>query len=124
MATRNIPLGHVPLDPGERDRLVLIEQVTESAGASHFPVETWTALRQVYMRKRDQKGSERFAAGQLTAPQMTTWEMGYAADMDPETVDVPKRRRLAYQGRTYDIVDASQIGRHDGIELLTLAKVS
>jgi hypothetical protein len=44
--------------------------------------------------------------------------------MDPDLLDVPKRRRLVYKGRTYDIVAAGQIGRNEGVELLTLAKVS
>lgn len=123
MANRNIPLGHIPMDPGERDRLVVIQQLSESVGGSGFPVETWSTLATVAMYKKDQKGSERFTAGQLTGRAYTMWEMGYRADCDPELIDVVKKRRLLYQDRVYDIEDASQIGRKDGIEFVTLSKI-
>lgn len=125
MAKRNLQFGgHVPMDPGERDKKVTIEQTTESAGSSSFPVDTWTTLAaDVWMSRHDMKGSERFGAGQLSAAGDTRWEMGYRADMDPDLVDVPKVRRLNHQGRIYDIVAASMIGRKAGVEVLTLAKV-
>lgn len=124
MAKRNLPLGGaIPMEPGERDRAVTIQQLTESAGSSGFPVETWaTLVTPVWMRKLDVGSQERFAAAQLSAPYETQWEMGYRTDMDPELVNVPKTRRLLYGGRTYDITGASQIGRREGIELLTVAK--
>lgn len=124
MAKRNLPSGGaVPMEPGERDKAVTIQQLTASKGTSRFPVETWSALATpIWMRKMDLRQQERFAAAQLSAPAETQWEMGYRADMDPELVDVPKTRRLVYQGFAYDITSASLIGRREGIELLTLGK--
>ncbi len=123
MARRNLSNGEaIPMEPGERDRSVIVQQLTDSVGTSGFPVETWDTLDTVWMRKLDVSGRERFMAAQLSAPIDTQWEMGYRADMDPELEDVRKTRRLVYQGRVFDIVDASQIGRREGIELLTLAK--
>lgn len=124
MARRNLPLGGaIPMEPGERDRGVRIEQLTESTAASGLPKETWTTLAAlVWMRILDVKGRERFT-GQQLAPQLETqFEMGYRTDMDPETVNVPKRRRLVYQNRTFDITSASMIGRREGIELMTIAQ--
>lgn len=122
MAQRDLTLGGaIPMDSGERDRLVTIQQLTDSIGGSKYPVEAWSTLTTAWMRKRDLKGWERFKAAQVSAPAETLWEMGYRSDMDPELVDVPKKRRLVYQGRTYDITSASQIGRREGIELMTLA---
>lgn len=115
-------------DPGERDRPVTIQQLTDSVAGSGLPKETWTTLVHLaWMRKTDVTGTmasrERFTADQLSARLETEWEMAYRADMDPELVDVAKTRRLSYQGRIYDITAASQIGRRDGIWLRTLAKV-
>ena len=123
MAQRDLlHAGTVPMDPGQRDRAVTIQQLTEGVDASGAPTETWTTLvTPVWMRKRDLRQDERFKASQLSAPVETMWEMPYRTDMDPESVDVPKTRRLLYQQRTYDIVGASQIGRREGIELMTLA---
>lgn len=122
MARRNQFDGAaIPMEVGERDKHVTIQQLAESAGTSGFPVDTWTTLAIVWMRKLDASGSERFRASQLSAAVDTQWEMGYRADMDPDLLDVPKLRRLVYQNRIYDITFASQIGRKEGVELLTLA---
>ena len=125
MARRDLQFGGtVPLDAGLRDRAVTIQRRTSSTGATHFPVETWaTLVTPAWMRKLDLRVDERTLGEQLSAKGQTLWEMAYRADMDPELVDVPAERRLVYQGRTYDIVGASLIGRREAIELTTIAKV-
>lgn len=124
MARRNQYDGSaIPMEVGERDRLVTIQQTSDGVSASGFPTETWTTLTTAWMRAMDITGMERFAAQQLSAQSVTQWEMGYRSDMDPELVNVSKTRRLLYQNRVYDITAASQIGRREGIELITLAKV-
>lgn len=123
MAKRNLTLGgSTPMEPGERDRRVTIEQRAATTAGSRYPKETWTTLTTAYMRMLDLRASERFKVSQNAPSSETQWEMGYREDMDPEQVDVPTTRRLVYQGRTYDITAASMIGRRDGIELLTIAK--
>jgi head-tail adaptor len=123
MAKREMPFSRsTPLDAGERDRAVTVQQLTDSTGTSGFPVETWTTLASpVWMRKLDLGIRERFMTAQLAAAVDTQWEMGYRADMDPELVDVTKVRRLVYQGRIHDITSADEIGRREGISLLTIA---
>lgn len=108
-------------DAGERDRLVIVQQLTESKGASNFPVEAWSQLTTMYLSKQPAGGRERFVADQVSAPYDTRWEGPYRADMDPELVEVEKKRRLVYKGRVHDIVHAAMIGRYEGIELLTQA---
>jgi len=115
------------IEPGERNRAVTVQQLTESTGTSREPVEGWTTLVTPYwMSREDVGGRERFRADQVSSPYDTRWEGGYRSDMDPEIVDVPKKRRIVYQGRQHDIVAASIISVGDqvraGIELLTLAR--
>lgn len=110
-----------PMEAGERDRYITIQQLTETIGSSGFPVETWATLVQMFAMKQDLGATERFRLDQLSAKADTRWEINYRADMDPDLVDIPKARRVVYQGRVYDIVAASQIGRLEGVELITLA---
>jgi SPP1 family predicted phage head-tail adaptor len=111
-----------PIDAGERDRQVTLQELTESVGTSRFPVEAWSTLATVFARREDIGGRERFTMNQTSAPFDCKWEIPYLTDMDPDEIDVPKKRRLVYKSRTYDIVAAAMIGRYEGIELLTLAR--
>lgn len=123
MARRHLVNGTaVPMEPGERDRAVTIEQADDAVSTSKIPIERWTTLASiVWMRKLDANMSERVKAEQVAAAFDTQWEMGYWKEMDPELVDVSKSRRLLYQGRLHLIVGASLIGRREGIELLTIS---
>lgn len=111
----------MPFDAGLRDRQVTVQQLTESVGSANFPVETWSTLRTEWAEKTDVRGRERLMNGQNAAAFDSRWCLGYSPEMDPELVDVPKKRRLVYQGRAYDIVAAVMVGRRDGIELMTIA---
>lgn len=108
------------LNAGELDREVTIQALTDSIGASGFPVETWATLDTVWMARRDMRGYETLRMNTLAGAVETVWTLQYRADMDPETVDVAKTRRLLYAGRAYDIVYAAQVGRQEGIELSTI----
>jgi len=110
------------LNKGSLNLEVTIQQLTESVGASRTPVSSWTFLLTAWMCRETQTGMERFQAAQVSAAATTTWEMPYVASMDPDLVDVPKKRRLSYMGRSYDIVQAEHVARKQRIVLTTLAK--
>lgn len=110
-------------ESGCRTRFVTIQQLTETA-PDGFPIETWTALgSKTWMELTAMSGAERFGANQLSAKVDAHWIMPYQPNMDPELVDVPKKRRLLVFGRVHDIVSAQPHGEswHESIELWTLA---
>ena len=110
------------LNVGEFVHQVTIQQLTETRSAvSKGPVESWTTLTEVWMARTASSGTESFRANQLSGSSVTIWAMRYLASMDPDLVDVPKQRRLFYQGRAYDILEAQVMDRHVGIVLRTLA---
>lgn len=112
------------LAAGQRDKRVQIEQGIPGVGETGRPIVTWTALGQpVYMSQIATLGDERFAASQESAWGQSQWFMPYQRNMDPERIDVPGKRRLTYQGRTFDIQAASLMEGRRGIVLITLAKV-
>lgn len=111
---------------GERTKRVTVQAGTPRAGASKLPIMDWTtaATRTFYMRRIDASGSEKLASAQFQASVESEWEMPYSAWMDPELVDVPKLRRLVFQGRTYDIHRAVVRDDPEGkqIRLFTLGR--
>lgn len=106
---------------GERNKLITIQQLTESAGASGFPVETWSTLATAIASRRPLGGRERVTADQVSAPFDTQWQIPYRPDMDPDLLNVTKVRRLVIEGRVHDIVSASPVGQKRGIELMTVS---
>jgi hypothetical protein len=111
------------LSAGQRDRTITIEQVTDAVGPSHFPLEDWTPLVTVQAAYDDEGGGESFTAQQVAGTAAGRWTMPYRADCDPELVPVVKVRRVVANGRVYDIISATQIGRRQGLEFRTIAKV-
>jgi SPP1 family predicted phage head-tail adaptor len=111
------------LSAGQRDRTLTIEQLTETVGPTQFPLETWAPLVTVQGAYDDESGTESFVANQISSAAFVRWTIPYRADCDPELLDVVKIRRVVANGRIYDIVAATQIGRRSGLELRTRAKV-
>jgi head-tail adaptor len=111
---------------GKRDRRILLQQLTATQGGSGFPVETWTDLATVWANKFEPPPFfhyERFEsnADQELASYETIWTIPYMPSMDPELVEVPKRRRIIVKNRVHDIVAAQETGRRREIQLSTLA---
>src|SRR5689334_4713449 len=77
-----------------RDRSITIQQVADAVGASGAPMEGWTDLVTMPASREDISGEERFRSGQESAAVDTIWEINYRLDMDPELLDVPKKRRI------------------------------
>lgn len=112
---------------GQRDKLVTIEADTSGVSASGFPTEGWATLGEAEWMSREPVmpfdfSGERFVSDQLTARNFDAWQMPYRSDMDPDLVNVPGQRRLRFQGRVFDILQADVLERSQ-IRLITLAKV-
>lgn len=109
------------LNAGSLNLEVTVQQITDGVDTSGAPIETWTFLCKPFMAREAERGYERFGADQLSAASVLKWTMRYRADMDPDLVDVPKKRRLVYLDRAYDITAAETMDRKKGIVLRTLA---
>lgn len=123
MPTGRTVLSRPETTSGQRDRELTLQVGTPGAAGSGFPVMAWEDLGTEWASRRDLSADERDKNDQETAFTETTWQIPYRADMDPELVDVPKLRRVLYEGRVYDIRSASLVGWRRHIELITLAKV-
>jgi head-tail adaptor len=124
MPTWNTPYNPKAAGSGRRDRPVLVQFVTDATEDSGFPTEAWETLIDIYWcSKQDISGYIKVEAGQASAPFQTRFEGHYRTDMDPERINIVKERRFVFAGRTYDIIAASLIGMHHGVEYLTIGRM-
>ena len=109
------------LDVGTLKHDVMIQALTDGVDNAGAPQESWENLLLAPMARDAERSSEAFKADQMAASIITRWTMRYHEDMDPDLIDVQKRRRLVYNGRIYDVMDAQMLDRQVGIVLRTLA---
>lgn len=101
---------------GRLDRLVTLQTRTLTRNAYGEQEETWATLAQVWAEKIDLKGREFVAAQQTSADVSTRWRIRFRDD-------VTVLNQLLVDGITYDINQVSEIGRREGLELFTQARV-
>lgn len=108
-------------DAGKRDRWITIQSAIETTDPSGFPIMTWVDLVGTWAMRTQQSGAEAYTAHQAVATAVVDFEFPYRGDCDPELIDVPKLRRVVYQGRTHDIVEADVVGRREGLKYTTIS---
>lgn len=112
------------LNAGDMRWRITIEQLNTPEGVDpdQYPLEEWTPLRTVYAQRLNPRaGEETFEAGgaQVMAIASTVFRIRYRADMDPDRIDIPKRRRLVFDGSTLNIIDARAVDWKTTVELVT-----
>ncbi len=98
---------------GDLDRLITIEQPTESVDAYGAPTQTWATLAQVWAQVKPVRGSEYFAAQQMNARVDAVFRVRYRTDLTT-------KMRISYNSETYDIQGIIEIGRREGLELMAV----
>ncbi len=96
---------------GDLDRLITIEQPTETIDAYGAPIQSWTTLAaNVPAQVSYDNGSEYFAAGQMNARIDAVFKIRYRSDLTT-------KMRISYGGETYDIKFLNEIGRREGYNI-------
>jgi SPP1 family predicted phage head-tail adaptor len=99
------------------DRRVAIQRKTVTESASGEPIETWAPLATVWAQILPDRGRERHATRQLIGTAVTMLRTRYRADLALTVQD-----RLVFDGKTWDIHDVREIGRHDFHEIDATAR--
>ncbi len=117
------PVRRSDVAAGKRDRLVSLVPIVQSRAASGFPTEAQDPPTiDLWVSKEDISGRERIVMNQASAPFDTRFVLPFGDAFNPDTIDVPKVFELEYLGKRYDITAAAEIGRREGVEVLTLAR--
>lgn len=104
---------------GPLDRRVTIEraQTVQDPGSGQ-EVETWHGFPPVSASWRRASARETLASAEVSAAVSDVFEIRWS----PVVADLNPKDRLIYDGRTYDIVEATEIGRRVGIRIGAVAR--
>lgn len=103
---------------GKLDRQVTVQRLTETGrNGVNEPLMTWADVAIVWAQQRPDRGSERFAAAQVSGTSVMTFHIRY---MD----DLSTKDRLIYEGTIFEIIaPPREIGRRVVTEIDCIAKV-
>lgn len=107
------------MQAGKLDRRVTIERATtvQDAGSGQ-EVPTWHAFPPVSASWRRASARETLASAEVAAAVSDVFEIRWT----PNLADLNAKDRLIYDGRTYDIVEATEINRREGIRIAAIAR--
>ncbi len=88
----------------------MLQSMTSVADDYGEPIETWTDVGEVWAKKTDLRGGERFAAAQTVGQVDTVFLIRYRDGAS-------SLNRVIYDDRTYDIKGVLEVGRRKGTEL-------
>ena len=104
------------MQSGKMDKRVTLRRPSTTRNEFGESVEVFVDVAQTFARLIQSKaGAETLAVDQHTARQPAIFEIRFRSDVGPKW-------RLVYRGREYDIEDAGEIGRREGIRLTTYAR--
>lgn len=111
---------------GKLDRRIIIQRRTTSQSNSGEVIESWSTLSERPASIAPVEGDERFTGEQLVATEqveiITRWAQ-VLADLSPlDRVVYPSTASPVGDSQTYDILQASEIGRREGIRIIAFRR--
>lgn len=109
----------MPLSAGKLDRRLRLERATtiQDAGSGQ-DVETWQLLATVWGSWRRASARETLASAEVTAAVTDIFEVRWSQQVR----ELGPKDRVVYDGKTYDIVEATEIDRRVGIRIAATAR--
>ena len=102
---------------GTMDRRITIQRATLSANAYGERAETWDTLAAIWAEVQYKEGSGREAvqSDQIYSSQPVHFIIRYSSDVS----DIRPSDRVRYDGLTYQIEGIQEIGRQEGLRIVT-----
>ena len=100
---------------GKMDRQIIIKKKTVTENDFGEPIETWSDLDTVWAKKKELRGTERYAAKQTIAGIDAVYTIRWRPDISPLNI-------FECEGKEYDIYACLELGRKEGLELYAGAR--
>jgi SPP1 family predicted phage head-tail adaptor len=101
------------LNAGKLDRRITLERYGISYNSDNEPIEGYTAIATVWASWRRASAREQLAAAEIQATVTDVFIVRWSTT----TATATPMDRLLYNGRTYNIAEATEIGRREGMML-------
>jgi head-tail adaptor len=115
-----------PVTGGELDKRITLLRATVAADAYGDDVPGFAPIATVPASKAAAPGLERLQSAEVAASAPAIFRIRWTTDLDPDAPSgLSPKDRLQYPpstGRIYDIVAATEIGRHQGIEIVATTR--
>ena len=101
------------MNPGRRDRLITIQELTETRSASGGVIRTWADFCRLWCNKSEGTGNESVNGDKWESENTVTWTTIYRSDV------TTKMRLIDDNSNVYNIVGISETGRRHLMKLTT-----
>lgn len=98
---------------GKLDRRIALQVVTTTRDAWNHPTESWATVATVWATKTPRQATEPTEASQVVALEVVHWYIRYRDDVAAGT------HRVKWGAVVYDITGVQELGRRDGLRLIT-----
>lgn len=107
------------MEAGKLDRFITIEEFTEeSTNELGHAVKSWQTFHQCWASFNDsafRRNKEDFQGSQTVAVANDVWQIRYLPG-------IKATQRIVYEGMIYNITSVKEIGRNEGLEIITETK--
>ncbi len=105
------------MQTGRLDKRIVIQSVVVTPDATGEPISVYSTLATVWAFRVSQSPKEIYNAGmQRVAEEIAMWQIRYRTDVNV-------LMRVLHAGKVYDIKGITEIGRKEGLTLITEAIV-
>ncbi|MEP6827921.1 MAG: phage head closure protein [Aestuariivirga sp.] len=101
------------MDAGKLDRRITLQRSTTSKDEFGQPIETFGTLAQCRASYRPVSDAERQRTNETLATLVARFQVRWFTAI----ADLNAKDRLLFDGRTFDILNVKEIGRHKGLEI-------
>lgn len=98
---------------GRLDRQITIQTATQTTDAWNHPTDTWSTLATVWATRTDRRSAEVVETAQVTGLTTTDWTIRYLSGVTHDA------RIIGDDGHTYEIRGIQEIGRREGLRIIT-----
>lgn len=102
---------------GSLDRVIRIQRLVERLDGAGQAIEEYVDVEEEWAEFRPVNGTESFVSQQRFATVTHRFRIRWREDLD-------ERCRIVFEGRAFDVVEALEVGRRHGLDVLATASAA